>query len=102
MYLFGCSCGMWDLCCITQDLLLWYTDSLVMAHQLWSTWVQWLWHKSSAACGIRVPPPGIKPTSPALQDRFPTTGAPGKSHLCLNHLFSRVTGYLHSCLYLLW
>ena len=32
----------------------------------------------SAACGILVPRPGIKPTSPALQGSFLTTGPPGK------------------------
>ena len=31
-----------------------------------------------AACWILVPRPGIKPTSPALQGRFLTTGSPGK------------------------
>ena len=31
------------------------------------------------ACGILVPQPGIKPTSPALEGRFLTTGPPGKS-----------------------
>ena len=35
----------------------------------------------SAACGILVPQPGIEPTSPALQDRFFTTGPQEKSHL---------------------
>ena len=30
------------------------------------------------ACGILVPQPGIEPTSPALEGRFPTTGPPGK------------------------
>ena len=31
------------------------------------------------ACGILVPPPGIGPTSPALEGGFLTTGPPGKS-----------------------
>ena len=31
------------------------------------------------ACGILVPRPGIEPVSPALEDRFLTTGPPGKS-----------------------
>ena len=31
------------------------------------------------ACGILVPPPSIKPMSPALEGRFLTTGLPGKS-----------------------
>ena len=33
----------------------------------------------SAACGILAPLPGFKPTSPALQGGFLTTGPPGKS-----------------------
>ena len=33
------------------------------------------------ACGILVPQPGIKPTSPALEGGFFTTGSPGKSLL---------------------
>ena len=33
----------------------------------------------STACGILIPRPGIEPTSPALQDRFLTTGLPGKT-----------------------
>ena len=31
------------------------------------------------ACGILVPWPGIRPASPALEGRFPTTGPQGKS-----------------------
>ena len=31
------------------------------------------------ACGTFIPEPGIKPTSPALEDGFLTTGPPGKS-----------------------
>ena len=31
------------------------------------------------ACEILVPRPGIEPTSPALEDKFLTTGPPGKS-----------------------
>ena len=36
------------------------------------------------ACGILVPGPGVEPASHTLQDRFLTTGSPGKS--CF-HLF---------------
>ena len=32
----------------------------------------------SKACGILVPPQGIKPMSPALESGFLTTGPPGK------------------------
>ena len=35
----------------------------------------------SKACGILDPRPGIKPTSSALEDRFLTTGPPGKPQL---------------------
>ena len=51
-----------------------------------------LWHAGSvvvvrglscpAACGILVSGPGIKPTSPALEGGFFTTGPPGKSPYC--------------------
>ena len=33
----------------------------------------------SMACGILVPQSGIKPTTPALEGKFLTTGPPGKS-----------------------
>ena len=35
-----------------------------------------------ATCGILVPPPGIGPTSPALEGGFLTTGPPGQSRIC--------------------
>ena len=37
----------------------------------------------STACGILAPRPEIKPTSPALEGRFFTSGPPGKSHTSL-------------------
>ena len=57
--------------CGTQALSLRHTSSVVVARGL----------SCPAACGILVPWPGIKPTSPALEGRFFTTGPPGKS-LC--------------------
>ena len=36
----------------------------------------------SVACGMLVPPAGIKPESPALEGRFSTTGPAGKSQAC--------------------
>ena len=30
------------------------------------------------ACGILIPQPGIEPTSPTLEGRFPAAGPPGK------------------------
>ena len=36
----GLSCSRWDLCCIMWELLLQCRDSLVVAHRLWSPWVQ--------------------------------------------------------------
>ena len=46
--------------------------------------LDWVWHVDALrlgrqACGIFVPQPGIKLSSPALQGRFLTTGLPGKS-----------------------
>ena len=58
----GLSCGM-------QDLLLLHARSLVVAYGL----------SRPAACGILVPPLGIKPVSPALEGGLLTTGPPGKS-----------------------
>ena len=39
-----------------------------------------------AACGLLVPRPGIKPTSPALEGGLLTTGRPGKSPTIFSHL----------------
>ena len=49
----------------------------VAAHGLLSGLVRW--PSCPAACGILVPWPGIKPSSPALEGRFLTTGPPWKS-----------------------
>ena len=38
-----------------------------------------LWLSCLEACGILVSQPGVKSTSPALQDELSTTGPPGKS-----------------------
>ena len=65
----GLSCSARDLCCGMQDLSLWHTGSLVVAHGL----------SCPEACGILVPRPGIEPASPALEGGFLTTGPPGKS-----------------------
>ena len=61
-------CGMWVL-------YLRHMSSVVVAHGL----------SCPATCGILVPRPGIEPASPAWEDRFFTTGPPGKSPL--NHIF---------------
>ena len=58
-----------SLSCVMQDLSFQHTDLVVTVHVL----------SCSIACGILVPQPGIKPSSPALQDRFLTSGPPGKS-----------------------
>ena len=44
------------------------------------------------ACGILAPPPGIKPTSPALEGKVITSGPSGKSlsFLKLNILWSQI------------
>ena len=49
--------------------------------QAWSFIVANRLSSCSAACGILLPRPGIKPVSPVSQGRFLTTGPPGKSHL---------------------
>ena len=60
------------------DFVLWpraleRTGSVAAAHVL-SSYCMGL-----VACGILVPQPGIKPTSPVLEGGFLTTGPPGKS-----------------------
>ena len=85
----GCSCSIWDLCCVLWGLLLWCMDSLVVSHGLSSccTWALELEGSvvvicglsCSAVCGTLFPYPGIKPVSPALQGRFLTTGPAEKS-----------------------
>ena len=54
-------------------------------NRLQSTWAQELLHTCLTtpclACVILVPRPEIKPTSPALEGRFLTTGPPRKSRL---------------------
>ena len=59
----------------------------------WGTWDLSLWHRGFSlvvrrfscprACGILGPWPGIKPTSPALEGIFLTTGPPGKLPLAI-------------------
>ena len=61
------------LSCVTQDLSLGYTDSLVVVCGL----------SCPEARGISVPGTGIELVSPALQNGFSTLGPPGKSQfLC--------------------
>ena len=60
----GLSCGTQDLHCVTQDLSLRCTDSLVVA--LGRTAVV-CWLSCSAECWKLVSPPGIESMSPALQ-----------------------------------
>ena len=76
MAVLGLSCGMWDLPVSwglfhygTRILYLQCKGSVVAAHRL----------SCSAACGILVPWPGIKPMSSALQGWFLTIGPSGKS-----------------------
>ena len=69
------SCGMWDLS-------LQHTDSLVGVYRLQSSWtLVVVMHglSCSVACGILVPQPEIKPSSPALKGKFLTPGPPRKS-----------------------
>ena len=48
------------------------------------------WFSCPAACGSLVPRPGIKPTCPALEGGFLTTGPSGKSHDLLFFFFFEV------------
>ena len=73
----GLNCSMWDLS-------LWGMGfSLDVAPVLSSC------DFPTMACGILVPPPGIKPSSLALEGRFLTTEPPGKapSHFSLSFSF---------------
>jgi len=71
------------LSCSMQDLLLWCTDCLVVAHRLQSTGSVIAAHglSCSESSGLLVPQSGFIPTSPEIQGRFLTTGSPGKSPL---------------------
>ena len=68
------------LSCSMQDLLLWCTDCLVVAHRLQSTGSVIAAHglSCSESSGLLVPQSGFIPTSPEIQGRFLTTGSPGK------------------------
>ena len=75
-------CGTQDPHCVTWDLSLQCTDSLVVERGLQRAQASLAGAHGlsySGACGILVPRPGIKPVSPALQGGFLTTGPPGKS-----------------------
>ena len=54
------------------------------------------WFFGREACGILVPRSGIKPTTPALEGRFLTTGPPGRSllTLCLHCLITCLSSSL--------
>ena len=62
---------------LCQGLPRWHTGSVVMTPRL----------GCPTASGISVPQSGIKPTSPAMEGRFLTTGPPEKS---LSHFSYRV------------
>ena len=78
-----------DLCSSVQDLhyIMWDLSLQCIDYLVETHWLQSVqdsvvvvhWFSCSAACGILVPWPGIKPTPPELQGRFLTTGPPGKS-----------------------
>ena len=88
----GLSWGTQGLCCIMQDLLLWFLDSLVVAHGLSSLAQGFI---CSTACGILVPQPGLEPVSPTLQHRFLSTEPARKSLQSVIFFFtSFLTGYL--------
>ena len=66
------SCGMWDVHCVMRDLLMWCVDSGcgTQAPEHVGSVAAMLELSCSKACGILVPQPGMKPTSPALQGEF--------------------------------
>ena len=93
----GVSCGTQDLHCVMWEISFWSMDSAVAECRLQSRWASAVAAcrlssggtqapalvgsvaavprlSCSAACGILAPQPGIEPVSPALQDRFFTTG----------------------------
>ena len=83
MIVLGLSCGLWDLVLQCAGFF-----SLIVPHRLHSTPAPGfvacrlsLTHPHLTvvvlACGILVPPPEIKPMSPALAGGFLTTGPPG-------------------------
>ena len=63
--------AVWGLSCAMWDLSLWRRDFLAVVHGL----------SYSAACGILILRPEIKPVSPALEGGFLTTGPSWKFHL---------------------
>ena len=78
---------MWDLHCIMQDISLWCVGSVVVACGL----------SCSAACGILVPLPGIKPMSLALKGGLLNTRPPGKSWILFEGIsFGGVRKLLHT------
>ena len=61
-----------------------YATQFTHINLFFSFWLLWVFTVGCglscfAVCGILVPPPGIEPTSPALQGTFLTSGPPGKS-----------------------
>ena len=84
--------SLWCLGLSLQWLLLWSAGSEHMSFSSCSTqtqgWGSWAPEHRLSICGTwaqfwgmgDLPEPGIKPVSPALVDRFLTTGPPGRSH----------------------
>ena len=100
----GLSCGLKHLHCLIRDLLLQYTDSLVVVLRFQSSQaasgVAVHGHRRSAACRISAPTPRIEPKFSALQCGSLTTGPPGKFSIhCLliriTHLVSEL-GFFES------
>ena len=64
---------LWQILVVAYGIFRWGTaGSVVEMHGL----------SCSAACGVLVPWPGIKPMSPALEGWFLTTAPPEKSQTC--------------------
>ena len=75
----------WRICSYPFEAFIWLQPVLVVALRIFccherASLVAWgCALRCSAACGILVPRPGIKPACPALEGRFLTTAPPGKS-----------------------
>ena len=107
----GLSCGTQDLHCVMWEISFWSMDCALAECRLQSRWAPAVAAcrlpsggteapahvgsvaavprlSCSAAWGILVPQPGIEPVSPALQDRFFTTGPWEKFHLFYSKISS--------------
>ena len=80
---------MWDVHCVVWDLLMWCVDSGfgTQSPEHVGLAVAMLGLSCSKANGILVPQLGMKPTSPAFQGEFFTSGSPRNSHGLFKGIF---------------